>query len=152
LNTNPNDYKALNLKAKALIKLERNKEALSTVKKALCIKPNKAFLNYLKILEGRILNPENSCSTIEENENSAKSTTLQEAKPQILENKKNDEIEKYKSRFTITKILRIFAHKFFSILRKNKLLFTILLFMLSYYFKQELTSMLDNVLGIVKFK
>ncbi len=140
------------MKAKALIKLERNKEALATVKKALCIKPTKALLNYLKLLEGKLLIPENSCSTIEENENSAKSTTLQDGKNEVLENKKNDDIDKYRSRFTIIKIIKIFGYKFYDVIKKNKLLFSILLVMFVYYFKQEINLMFDTVLGIVKFK
>lgn len=134
------------------MKLDRNKEALNYVKKAMSIKPTKSLYNTLKNLETKLNGPEHSNSSLEENENSSNSTTLEKKTDYMKTNYKLEEIQNLKSNFTIFKILKIISEKLFSIVRKNKFLFTVLSFIILYYFKLHISSMFESILGYIKFR
>lgn len=129
------NYRALYLQAKALVNLEKTKEAIVVIKKALNIKQSKTLLNYLHLLEKTLdVVQEDKTNEIEE-----------------MESEKNNNSENY-TKFRILKFIKIILYYAFHTIRKNKLLFAILLSFSGYLFKNEVQRMFDGVLSIVKFK
>ena len=119
---------------------------MSIIKKALCIKPSKTLLNYLKLLEQKFSVTVNdlTCSTIEEKEETE--GTKSEIDNKLKKNRSNF------SKFTILKFAKIFLYSCFHLIRKNKILFLFLISISGYYFKLEIQNMFEQVLNIVKFK
>ena len=125
------------LQAKALVNLEKTKEAIVVIKRALNIKQSKTLLNYLQLLEKTL-----------EVVNEDKTNEIDEIETD--KNPKSDS-EKY-SKFRIFKFIKILLYYGFDTIKKNKLLFAILLIFSGYLLKNEVQRMFDGVLSIVKFK
>jgi hypothetical protein len=56
------------------------------------------------------------------------------------------------SKFRLFKLIKIVLYYGFNTIKKNKLLFTILMLFCGYFLKNEVQRMFERVLSIVKFK
>jgi hypothetical protein len=126
--------------------LEKYREAISTIKKALCIKPSKTLMNYLNLLEHKLsICPHDLSSSIIEEKVETEGTKSENEK----KIKKDNSIV---SKFVFLKLARFLLFSCFNIVKKNKFLFFVLISISGYYFKIEIEKMFEHVLNIVKFK
>jgi hypothetical protein len=126
--------------------LEKYREAISTIKKALCLKPSKTLINYLSILEHKLsICPHDLSSSILE----------EKAESEGIKTEKDNKIKKDNSiisKFMFLKLVRFLFNSSLNFVKKNKFLFFVLLSISGYYFKIEIEKMFEHVLNIVKFK
>lgn len=126
--------------------LEKYREAISTIKKSLCLKPSKTLINYLSILEHKLsICPHDLSSSILE----------EKAESEGIKTEKDNKIKKDNSiisKFMFLKLVRFLFNSSLNFVKKNKFLFFVLLSISGYYFKIEIEKMFEHVLNIVKFK